>query len=542
MPQYDYLLGGIPWETLPIDIQDINRIEIIKTPSVVFFGGMAINGVIHIFTHTPQNNDLTFTLNSQAGIAPSAGRVPLANNNLSGTHRGDLSFGVSDKLRFRLSGNYHFMHRSQDEYYLLTQNRYIPSDSLLFFKQNAPQTNLKTTLARENLGVNAFTFYKPTEKISTSAQLFFQQSEAQTIYTDDTLALAHRTSNTYGINLNTHAYNFHLNISHHRGRRDYALGYVGNDFNFSQTQASLNHHFLYKGVNLQSGAGFLQSEATAIAPLNISQPQFVNYFAFFKTNFHILPKWRVMASIRGDKYERLNPLYLSYQLSSSIKLNQHVVRAAYTYNEGAALVRQFHQQTARAVLPNINPNKTQSFEVGWSSKIIANLNASLTAFYSHLDFNTIYQPSTSSTDGQNYQSTLAQIGSTARVQAWLNKFQLEGFITLQRSAQNLSELQSNYLQSTPQFYGGFQLHYAGLLNKLNVNIQGYFYEGYQLNTQYEQVYIPTRMLLNGKISYRVWQKHSIFVNVRNLLNTAQQEYAFADAIAGLYLIGININL
>ncbi len=545
IPQYDYLFGGITWETLPIDIQDVERIEIVRTPSVVFFGGMAINGVIHIFTHVPQDNELKINLNSQAGVMAKTDNPSLANNNLSGAHRGDLSFGLSDKLRFRLSGNYHFMNRSQDEFFLLSENRNVVSDSLWFFKQNVPQTNLNTTLARESLGVNAFTFYKPSDKLSTSAQIFFQQSQAQTIYTDDTLALAHRKSKSYGINLNTHFHKFHLNISHHEGEKDYALGYSGNNFNFSQTQASLNHRFRYKAVDLHSGGGFLSSVATPTRPIDSIRPtqhQFVNYYTFLKANFNILPKWRIMASVRGDKYEQITPIYLSYQLSTSLKLNQHLIRGAYTYNEGAALIRQLHQQTTRSVLPGINPNKSQSFELGWTAKIVSNINTSITTFYSNLDFNTVYQPIVNQGDAQNYRSTLVQAGTTARLQAWFNKFQIEGFITLQRSAKTLDELQSGDLQSTPQFYGGFQLNYAGFLSKLNVNIQGHFYEGYQFNTTYGQVYIPTRMLLNSKISYKVWQKHSVFINVRNLLNSAQQEYAFADTISGLYLFGININL
>lgn len=543
-PQYDYLFGGILWEALPVDIQDIERIEVIRTPSVVFFGNAAINGVIHIFTKQTQDNDLQLSLNSQSGTALS--NPGASGSDLSAIHRGALSFGLSDKLQFRFSGNYYFLNRFQDSYFLLTENRYLPSDSLLFFKQDAPQTNLNTKLGRESLGLNAFTTYTLSKKVLFTTQLSYQNSHAQTIHTDDTLALTQRKSALYGINLNGYVYNFHLNASHYRGERNYALGYIGNDFQLEHTQASLNYLFQKKAWQLQSGFGFLHTSNASITLADaaaLSANRLVGYHAFAKANLTPLSKWRLMASVRGDKYEQGSPVYLSYQISSSVKIKNHLIRGSYTYNEGIPLVRQHQQRVIHMLLPGLMPNKTQTSELGWRARILSKINVSMEVFYSQLAFNQTYIPVASppSNAGKLLQS-FVQVGASARGQVWFNKLQIGGFVTVQRLGNDLAQLQSDSLKSTPQFYGGLHLNYMGFLNKLNANIQLYFYDQAQLNTKYGSIDIPARSLINFRVSYKVWREHLVFFNARNALNTQQREYAFADSISGMYLLGFKIKI
>ncbi len=46
---YNYFQGGTFWETLPISIYDVERIEIIRGPSSALYGPNAVSGVINIF-------------------------------------------------------------------------------------------------------------------------------------------------------------------------------------------------------------------------------------------------------------------------------------------------------------------------------------------------------------------------------------------------------------------------------------------------------------------------------------------------------------
>ncbi|OJJ21594.1 hypothetical protein BKI52_13840 [marine bacterium AO1-C] len=542
-PQYDYLFGGILWEALPVGLQDIERIEVIRTPSVVFFGSAAITGVIHIFTKQIEDNDLQLSLNSQAGIAGAT--IQDASRDLSALHRGALSFGISDRLRFRLSGHYQFINRFQDEYFLLNENRYIQSDSLLFFKQNVPQTNLNTKLGLERQGINLFTTYQPSKKVLFTSQLSYQNSHAQTILTDDTLALVQRKSTMYGINVNGYFHNFHLNISRYQGVRNYALGYTGNDFDVAQTQASLNYVFTRKTFQAQSGVGVLQSENTPLSELNpsaLSQNNLTGYHAFAKFDFTPIPAWRLMTSVRGDKYAEVSPINVSYQLSSTFTIQNHLIRGAYTYNEGVAFVRQFSQQIARTLLPEVPSHRMTSAELGWTARIASKINTSVEVFYNQRALSNTYLPVTSTTDAQTNQVLRSQIGATGRVQAWLNKLQVEVFASLQRSGENWAQLQNGDFKNTAQLYGGIQLNYLGFLNRFNANVQVYFYDQHQFDATYGSLTTPSRTLVNLMVSYKFWREHYFFLNARNALNTQQKEYAFADDIAGMYLLGLKINI
>ncbi|NJK85337.1 MAG: Plug domain-containing protein [Bacteroidales bacterium] len=49
-PVYNYSFGGTFWETLPVDLNDVERIEVIRGPSSALYGPNAVNGVINIIT------------------------------------------------------------------------------------------------------------------------------------------------------------------------------------------------------------------------------------------------------------------------------------------------------------------------------------------------------------------------------------------------------------------------------------------------------------------------------------------------------------
>src|SRR5450432_3514040 len=66
-PIYSYLRGGTFWETLPIDLNDVEKIEVVRGPAAALYGPNAVNGVINIITRQPTKHGLYVVANSAQG-------------------------------------------------------------------------------------------------------------------------------------------------------------------------------------------------------------------------------------------------------------------------------------------------------------------------------------------------------------------------------------------------------------------------------------------------------------------------------------------
>src|SRR5271155_476751 len=63
------------WENLPINVDDIRQIEVVKGPSSALFGSNAAGGVINIITYNPlfdNNNVAAMTYGTQASMTGDA--------------------------------------------------------------------------------------------------------------------------------------------------------------------------------------------------------------------------------------------------------------------------------------------------------------------------------------------------------------------------------------------------------------------------------------------------------------------------------------
>src|SRR6185312_2433500 len=91
---YIDLLGATLWADLPVSVEDIERIEVVRGPGSALYGADAFNGVINIITKAPGEGGSGFnvgygTHNETHGTAYASGRA------------GDLAY--------RLSGGYDYL-------------------------------------------------------------------------------------------------------------------------------------------------------------------------------------------------------------------------------------------------------------------------------------------------------------------------------------------------------------------------------------------------------------------------------------------------
>ncbi len=89
---YEPVVGGTPWSSWPLQIEDIERIEVIRGSGGVTWGSSATNGVINVITKDPADQ-LGVTVRGRGGSR--------------GTNQEYLGGGFSEgKLRMRVSGGY----------------------------------------------------------------------------------------------------------------------------------------------------------------------------------------------------------------------------------------------------------------------------------------------------------------------------------------------------------------------------------------------------------------------------------------------------
>ncbi len=104
-PVFDHGLEGTNWESLSIDINDVERIEIVRGPSSPLFGPNAVTGVSNIITKRVGDSKTIASSHVQAGTLGTA----IANATMG------KKFG--DRFSMTVSGNFQNRNRVDSEYY-----------------------------------------------------------------------------------------------------------------------------------------------------------------------------------------------------------------------------------------------------------------------------------------------------------------------------------------------------------------------------------------------------------------------------------------
>jgi len=117
-PVYNYLHGGTFWETLPVSLDNVERIELVRGPCAAMYGPNAVSGVINIITRRPKNDGLYTVANAQYGSYKSF------------ISAAGVGYKFNDKLSAWIAGNYQRRDRTQTTYYDISRDMYVPLDSV----------------------------------------------------------------------------------------------------------------------------------------------------------------------------------------------------------------------------------------------------------------------------------------------------------------------------------------------------------------------------------------------------------------------------
>ena len=548
VPVNNWFQGGILWEAIPVGLNDIQQIEVITAPHTVFFGPNAATGVINIVTKTVEEKNLQAKGSLQGSIHEDY------------LHRGSASFGISDQLKFRVSAYYNRLNRFQDDFYLFNEQRYIQSDSLLYYQATADKTNVSAEKSLRNNGVNAFAMYQPNSKISIEAMIGTQESYLQSLLRPlDKIALTNRYLKTNTFALRTRFRNLRTNVAYQVGDHQLAEGYDG--FNMHTGNLFASTEYDYTGQWYQAKVGgdvnynVFKNELPQERENFIATNQYANRVLlgtntlyttglFVSQNLYLLDrKWRWLVAARADRLSITNQLYGSYQVGSTYKIGKlHVLRANTSYGLGnfSAQNYLFYDQATSRYEANqhLKPLSVRTYEVGYRSMPYSELFIELTYFHNRSSgfINTL---DAATSKASNSDLVALQQGVTINLRGTVNKFETMAFLTVQH-AKVISATEKTTDLFVPSYFGGLTGSYRTFLNKLRFNVGLYFYGSSALAGPLHTYGVPGKLITNCKISYNVWDEHVLFFNGRNVLNSKKVESPFADQTKSLYMIGVDL--
>jgi len=357
-PVYFYAFGGTFWESFPVDIIDIDRIEVVRGPSSAMYGSNALSGVINIITIKPELKKWKFDSDVQYG------------NLNSKIASASISKGIGKNLKFRISSNLQYRERFMEEAYFFPLKGYYSLDYIAtenpenlgyFMKPSynaviaqktdtAPDPNAffpQRNLANYKYGVNMFMDYNKDD-LSLNLSAGYQNSESNTSVIDDSnLALARRTNQSEYMNLNAKYKNLNFHVSGNMGTLDLTAGSTAFKWDYKLFASDLEYNFSpVKNLTISPGISYQYSI--------YGDDKYRTYFKFYngdssleslvrkpadiqdigtslRADYTIFKKLRLIAALRYEKFKAPEDGYLSYTFAGHYTINKlHIVRASYS--------------------------------------------------------------------------------------------------------------------------------------------------------------------------------------------------------------------
>ena len=579
---YNHLNGGVFWETLPIGVNDIEKIEIVRGPSTALYGPNAATGVINIVTKKADKDNIHATAKLQSGMY--------------NTNVGSVSTTFKkDKLGVRLSTNYDVRNRFEDKYYDFYTKRYVDSDSLIDYLSGKPYSSYGSRWGEGNqskskFGIYSTLSYEFKDSVKVDVHLSTQNSSSENVFMESTgTPYLTRLSSMNSVGVNSTIKNLRVSGSHQFGQQDVSKG---NDtqrpFNVNISDALVEYQYKFKDrVLLQPGVSFQQAIYNDLPNIDTlkdqrgvlnAKQQVQNIAYYLRSEYNPIEKLRLIAALRADKYQTPDTTYLSWQLGATYSVNENnMVRYVFSRaNRGPFIADLFTNYTDKSVglinfmgNPNIKLASVQQHEIGYRSKISNKFSVDVEVFHvrskNFSGFESNYFAILDSSTGaiqsdlkyRNYSVEVEQLGATAMLCFNPNKkIGVKGFATVQNTKlanlevynptiplfipQEPTVLAESAHKNTPTVYGGLIVD-AKLTRKLLLNTNMYFYSSQVYKYRIDETTVPSNMIWNVVAKYNVFKQHVVFLNVRNAFNTNKREFGFIDRSKAMVLGGLELN-
>ena len=344
-PMFNYAHGAIVWETLPIGIEDVDRIEVIRGAAGALYGPNAVNGVINILTEDPSSESSLVSGDVQVGTQD--------------TYTGNLALRNSwdNGLSAAVTTNFQSRQRNRDEIFVFENGRVesgfydieeyddLSVDGLLGERSLlAPEFDVDELfpdpgLARENYGFNTFLNYKGKSDFSLDLSAGYQDSYVNSSRVGDTpSSFSGRKSQTGYGNLMAAIGDLTVQANYMGGTQDFALSEAGFKVDMGQFNASVDYNWQIKRLNLRPGISY-QTVFYDDTP-NLEEGE-MGYFngkkelntlaTSLRAEFLAFGKLRLISALRFEKYNYPDQWQPSWQFAGTYPISENtMVRAVYS--------------------------------------------------------------------------------------------------------------------------------------------------------------------------------------------------------------------
>jgi len=581
-PVYNYVQGGTFWETLPIDLNDVEKIEVVRGPAAAMYGPNAESGVINIITRNPEKEGLYLVGNAQYGNYTTA----IAN--------GSVGYKAGTKFSAIVSGNFQLRDRTQSGYYNDSTNKFVPLDS---FVKNAAARNAQyphPDLAMQKYGYNAFINYYINDKAYISLQGGGQGSEVQNEFASAFLTNA--VSNTYYGNLKAGVYGINLQASYLTGTQAPQTALVEEKWQLNSTDVVLDYNMTaVKNLTITPGLSYRQEEYNDSKYVDAAMDQGLfnapvtatTLSASLRFDYKLFhDKLRIVAAGRMDKFNAPDKIYFSWNLAATYKLSdKHLIRIVESRANQCPLLLNNYYNLAITVPgkgsiqllgnQNLQLLTTDMLEFGYRGKLTDHLELDLEVYGSktYNFYNEVFTSLTIDTAKllvniqyhfENLPLVSRQMGATLSVNYVMGKIQLRPFATLQHTTlfnyspyaalptapgsaiNNINSGLGTQMDqlATPTFYGGAYINFE-ITKQFNINMNAYYMtactqlesDNLNYNNGLQGVEnIAPQFLVNVVASYTFFKKLTIFANFKNCFNEQTRQFYRGD-IPGFQVSG-----
>lgn len=571
---YNHMNGGTFWESLPIALSDIEKIEIVRGPNSALYGPNAAAGVINIITSRSNANDKEFEIRSDLKF----GSLKTNIANVA------LKFQPSSRFYLSISGNADLRNRGQETYYNHIYQDYVPIDSLIDYQgsggyiENVNQKWPHPEQSKNKYGINGFSRYTWSEETYLDASFGYQSSEAQTVFMENTTSpLSPRLSTSFNSQLKLKHKGISIQLDETIGENNLMPGW-GNvtQFKYNKTNAIVEYEYKKNNLSIRPGISylhtissdlnFLEDPSSGLGILNGSK-ELSNLAFFIKGDYTLLDdRLRFVVGLRQDDHLIIKKDIFTYQGAILYKLNEyHRLRAVTSKSSRAPFMADMYASyNSGGVVYQGNTNmdlmEITTHEIGYRGKLGKKIELDLEAFvsnstnYSGLEFDQIDPSVGVIFKYKNYELDAQQKGISGTVSYRpTEQFIFSLFGTAQETQltnfENAIDPTNPFsthdtidikYTNTPSFFGGFKTNYS--TDQFSVFANGFFMGQHTYWYKISDIDVADKFRLDLTVSYKFLEKSSIYVTGRNLLNTQKTEFGMGDQIGALYLLGVNLNL